>query len=139
MHPLYSKNLVPEKLKGLLNTIFYLFRKDRKFYFKLVKMLGFPPGTLSYYRTAFIHKSASIQNKNGDPINNERLEFLGDAILGSIVAEYLYINFSNRDEGFMTKLRSRIVKRKNLNLQEAISGVYWNSIPSNPMKIKTAC
>lgn len=110
-------------MKGLLNTIFYLFRKDRKFYFKLVKMLGFLPGNLSYYRTAFIHKSASIQNKNGDLINNERLEFLGDAILGSIVAEYLYINFPNRDEGFMTKLRSRIVKRKNLNLLAEKMGI----------------
>ena len=74
-------------------------------------MLGFPPGTLSYYRTAFIHKSASIQNKNGDPINNERLEFLGDAILGSIVAEYLYINFDRLKLQYVEKALYGMLKQ----------------------------
>ena len=64
---------------------------------------------------AFVHKSVSIKKKNGDRINNERLEYLGDAILGAIVADYLFAKFPEGDEGFMTKLRSRIVKRKNLN------------------------
>jgi ribonuclease-3 len=65
---------------------------------------------------AFIHKSASIVMPNGEVINNERLEYLGDAILDTVVADYLFKNFPDKDEGFLTKMRSKMVKRKHLNL-----------------------
>jgi len=67
------------------------------------------------YEIAFIHRSASATCKNGQLINNERLEYLGDAILDAIIADYLYEKFPDEDEGFLTKLRSKIVKRKQLN------------------------
>jgi len=76
---------------------------------------GFRPVNLNLYEQAFVHKSAMIKGTDGKFINNERLEFLGDAILGSIVAEELFKRFPRRDEGFLTKTRSRIVNRSLLN------------------------
>lgn len=78
-------------------------------------MLGFLPRRLSYYRLAFLPKSALQKPLSGNHLNNERLEYLGDAILDAIVADYLFSRFPEGDEGFMTKLRARIVKRKNLD------------------------
>ena len=78
-------------------------------------MLGFLPRKASYYRLAFLPKSATIGQQGGVLINNERLEYLGDAVLDAIVADYLFNRFPEGDEGFMTKLRARIVKRKTLD------------------------
>ncbi len=78
-------------------------------------MLGFLPRRLSYYKLAFIPKSALEPHASGTQVSNERLEFLGDAVLDAIVTDYLFNHFPDRDEGFMTKLRSRIVKRKTLD------------------------
>lgn len=78
-------------------------------------MLGLFPRNLSLYRLAFIPKSALQKNPSGHHLNNERLEYLGDAVLDSIVASYLFNTFPDSDEGFLTKLRARIVKRKNLD------------------------
>lgn len=89
--------------------------KNRRFYVDLVRMLGFLPYRLSIYRLAFIPKSAVNGQKSEPLLNNERLEYLGDAILDAIVADILYTRFPDGDEGFMTKLRARIVKRKNLD------------------------
>ncbi|MFZ5939481.1 MAG: ribonuclease III [Bacteroidota bacterium] len=102
-------------MRSLIQQFIYLFRKDRNFCFRLVSLLGFAPGKISYYRTALTHKSATRQHESGQKNHNERLEYLGDAILGAIVAEYLYRKFPGKDEGFMTKLRSRLVKRKHLD------------------------
>lgn len=85
------------------------------FYLDLVRMLGFIPRRLSYYKLAFIPKSALLKHPSGVRLNNERLEYLGDAVLDAIVADYLYKRFPEGDEGFMSKLRARIVKRKTLN------------------------
>lgn len=89
--------------------------KNRGFYLDLVRMLGFFPRRVSYYRLAFLPKSALQKHPSGVRLNNERLEYLGDAVLDAIVADYLYSRFPEGDEGFMTKLRARIVKRKTLN------------------------
>ncbi len=74
------------------------------------------PTHMKLYEMAFIHKSASIVLPDGNTVNNERLEYLGDAILDAIVADYLFRNYPNQDEGFLTKMRSKMVKRKHLNL-----------------------
>ena len=81
----------------------------------MVRILGFLPGDRHLYEIAFIHRSASTTRKDGQMINNERLEYLGDAILDAVIADYLYARFPDQDEGFLTQLRSKIVKRKQLN------------------------
>jgi len=78
-------------------------------------LLGFVPGNLSLYRLAFRHKSVAQAVKKGVKNSNERLEFLGDAVLGSVVAEVLFKLYPYEDEGFLTELRSKIVNRGNLN------------------------
>ncbi len=110
-------------LRGLLVYFFYLFKKERHFYYNLIRILGFLPINLSLYRAAFTHKSASFQLSDGTYVNNERLEYLGDAMLGAIVAEFIYNKYDHRDEGYMTKLRARIVKRKHLNATAIKMGI----------------
>jgi len=89
-----------------------LFSSPRKeFYLFLKNLLGFYPTNLNLYDLAFIHKSASSIDSQGNLVNNERLEFLGDAILGAIIADFLYNRFPQEDEGFLTKTRSKLVNR----------------------------
>jgi ribonuclease III len=78
------------------------------------QILGFKPGNIELYHLALIHKSAANKVYHNSKINNERLEFLGDAILDSIVAEHLYYKYPDKDEGFLTQLRSKIVNRETL-------------------------
>jgi len=77
--------------------------------------LGFRPGNLRIYEIAFIHRSASFTLPDGSRINNERLEYLGDAVLDAILSDFLFEKFPDASEGFMTKIRSRIVNREVLN------------------------
>ncbi|MBN1953209.1 MAG: ribonuclease III [Bacteroidales bacterium] len=77
-------------------------------------MLGFKPKNYKLYQLALIHKSASSKFSKTHDVHNERLEFLGDAILDSIVAEHLYQQFPDEDEGFLTQMRSKIVNRDTL-------------------------
>jgi ribonuclease-3 len=88
---------------------------NRKYVRALKNLLGFVPGNLSLYRLAFRHKSVATAIKKGVKNSNERLEFLGDAVLGSVVAEVLFKLYPYEDEGFLTELRSKIVNRNNLN------------------------
>lgn len=88
--------------------------RDKNFARKLSPLLGFVPANLSIFKLAFSHKSTTSEKANGLQ-NNERLEYLGDAVLGTIVAEYLFKKYPGKDEGFLTKMRSKIVKRKALN------------------------
>jgi len=89
-------------IKRLLST-------DKGFHNELRKITGLFPGNEELYKLAFIHKSASLRLHDGLVINNERLEFLGDAILDAVVAEYLYAKFPDKKEGFLTQTRSKIV------------------------------
>lgn len=99
----------------LLKQIFnFYFSEDKEFARRLRGIIGFVPSNLSLYKLAFFHKSTSSQ-KGYAIQNNERLEYLGDAVLGTIVAEYLFKKYPNSNEGFLTKMRSKIVKRKSLN------------------------
>lgn len=89
-----------------------LFSSTRKGFYSYIRGLtGHSPIKFKLYDIAFIHKSASYVDKMGNVVNNERLEYLGDAVLGTIVAEYLYNRFPFKDEGFLTQLRSRVVNR----------------------------
>lgn len=87
---------------------------DKSFAKRLKNLLGFTPTNLALFKLAFYHKSTST-DKLHNVQSNERLEYLGDAVLGTIVAEYLFKKYPNSDEGFLTKMRSKIVKRKSLN------------------------
>ncbi len=78
-------------------------------------LFGFIPHNIELYKLALIHKSASLVLDDGRSINNERLEFLGDAVIEAVTSDYLYIEFPDRDEGFLTQLRSKIVSRQSLN------------------------
>lgn len=78
-------------------------------------IFGFLPGNIELYKLALIHKSASIQLEDGRSINNERLEYLGDAVIEAVTSDYLFIEYPDRDEGFLTQLRSKIVSRQSLN------------------------
>src|SRR6056297_3253273 len=102
-------------LQGVFTFLIYLFRKDKDYYYKLIGILGFLPGKMSLYHIAFTHRSVSFRLDDGLVVNNERLEFLGDALLGAVVSEFIYHTYDHTDEGYMTKLRARIVKRKHLN------------------------
>ncbi len=88
---------------------------DRKYVKALRNLLGFVPGNLSLYKMAFRHKSVALVLKDRAKNSNERLEFLGDAVLGSVVAEILFKIYPYKDEGFLTEMRSKIVSRVNLN------------------------
>lgn len=91
------------------------FSPDKEFIRALNNLLGFVPGNLRLYRMAFRHRSVAVELKNGTKNSNERLEFLGDAILGAVVAELLFKLYPYKDEGFLTEMRSKIVSRSNLN------------------------
>ncbi|MCD8292546.1 MAG: ribonuclease III, partial [Prevotellaceae bacterium] len=79
------------------------------------RIMGFFPHDISYYRQALLHKSTAQRSEKGRPLNNERLEFLGDAILDAIVGDIVYKHFEGRREGFLTNTRSKIVQRETLN------------------------
>ena len=90
--------------------------KDKKFYLLLRTHLKITPGKIKLYEIAFLHRSASLSFNDGSVVNNERLEYLGDAILDAVVADYLFKKFPRKKEGFLTQMRSKIVKRSNLDM-----------------------
>jgi len=123
-----------------LSKIYKLYFSPQRKYVKILRnLLGFVPSNLSLYRMAFRHRSAAIMLKNGTKNSNERLEFLGDAVLGSVIAEELFKRYPYKSEGFLTEMRSKIVSRANLNqlsrklgLNELIE--YDNRIVNYPNK-----
>jgi ribonuclease-3 len=104
----------------------------------LKEIFGFRPGNLKLYEIAFIHRSASLTLPNGRKVNNERLEYLGDAVLDTILSDFLFEKFPEATEGFMTKIRSRIVNRDVLNQLAISMGInkilVSNVNSSNPTK-----
>ena len=89
--------------------------QDKEYYRIIDELFGFVPHNIELYKLALIHKSASLVLADGRQINNERLEFLGDAVIEAVTSDYLYIEFPARQEGFLTQLRSKIVSRQSLN------------------------
>jgi ribonuclease-3 len=90
-------------------------KEDEGLYYELKALLKFSPKKINYYKKAFTHRSLKLKDKKGNPINYERLEFLGDAMLGSIIASYLYKKVPKGSEGYLTQMRSKIVSRDHLN------------------------
>lgn len=101
-----------------IHTIFPIrffpkFRKEP--YLFWYKLLGYYPKQLTYYNLALCHKSANIHNDKGERLTNERLEFLGDAVLGAVVTNILYCKYPTQEEGFLSNARAKIVCRDSLN------------------------
>ncbi len=110
-------------IKKLYKKIRAIPRKGKEPYLTFYKIVGFYPHDISLYQQAVAHKSSSIKLNNGKWVNNERLEFLGDAILDAIIADILYKEFENKKEGFLTNMRSRIVQRETMNKLAAELGL----------------
>lgn len=89
--------------------------QDGNFFSSLTKTIGFKPNKINIYKKAFTHRSMNIKDERGNPINYERLEFLGDAMLGAVIALHLFQEVPKGDEGYLTKMRSKIVSREHLN------------------------
>ena len=100
----------------MIYRIKLLISPNKKFYLLLKNHLKIVPGKIKLYEIAFLHRSASLTFSDGTIVNNERLEYLGDAILDAIIADYLFKKFPRKKEGFLTQMRSKIVKRSNLDL-----------------------
>jgi len=100
---------------NLLIPFFVLFSSDKKLTYSIKNIYGFYPRNIFLYQLAFRHKSAATEIVNGLKMSNERLEYLGDAVLSSIVADYLFKKFPYKEEGFLTEMRARIVSRTQLN------------------------
>ncbi|MFV0587244.1 ribonuclease III [Bacteroides reticulotermitis] len=102
-------------LRNQIDKIRLFFRKDKESYLCFYRILGFYPRNIDIYEQALLHKSTSIRSEKGRPLNNERLEFLGDAVLDAIVGDIVYKHFEGKREGFLTNTRSKIVQRETLN------------------------
>ena len=99
----------------LIDRIKLPFRKDKELYSSLRAIMGFYPRNIEHYKLALMHKSVARRNAKGRPLNNERLEFLGDAILDAVVGDIVYRHFEGKREGFLTNTRSKLVQRDTLN------------------------
>lgn len=98
-----------------LQRIKIYFSTDKEIYHSIKNIFGFYPGNIFLYQLALRHRSAAKEISEGVKMSNERLEYLGDAILGAVVADYLFKKFPLKDEGFLTDMRSKIVSRSSLN------------------------
>lgn len=89
--------------------------EDGNFFVKVSKIIGFKPSDIAHFEEAFTHRSSNKKDEKGNVISYERLEFLGDAMLSSVIAEYLFNKVPHGNEGYLTKMRSKIVSREHLN------------------------
>lgn len=92
----------------------WLFSRDKKFVSAIKNLTGYYPSNINVYKLAFHHRSAATQTITGTRLSNERLEYLGDAVLGAVVAELLFKKFPLKEEGFLTEMRAKIVSREHL-------------------------
>ena len=99
----------------MIDSLKLLMAKDKEFYTLLKKRLNISPNNQRLYELAFLHRSASLILSDGSIVNNERLEFLGDAIIDAVIADFLFRKFPNEREGFLTRMRSKIVNRTHLD------------------------
>ena len=111
---LWYYSAVSVKAGNIIDAIRLPFRRDRQLYRSFYGILGFYPRKIELYRQALTHKSLSVKEGGGRLSNNERLEYLGDAILDAVVGDILYNHFRGKREGFLTSVRSRMVQRETL-------------------------
>lgn len=102
-------------MKSIRNILNSRYNDDGNFFIQIKKILGFKPKKIEFYQKAFTHRSMNKRDDQGTPINYERLEFVGDAMVGSIIATHLFNEVPQGDEGYLTKMRSKIVSREHLN------------------------
>ena len=102
------------RLNNIIDRIKLPFRKEKELFSSLYAILGFYPRNIEYYKMALMHKSIRKRNDKGKPLNNERLEFLGDAILDATVGYIVYRHYEGKREGFLTNTRSKLVSRETL-------------------------
>ena len=115
-----------------IDRIKLLFRKDKELYLYIQEQTGYLPHHIEYYRQALMHSSAKHTGANGHAINNERLEFLGDAILDAAVGDIVFKRFPGKREGFLTSTRSKVVSRETLNaIAKAINLENWITTGKN--------
>lgn len=100
---------------SIIDRIKLPFRKEKELFSSLREILGFYPRRIELYKLALMHKSIARRNAKGKPVNNERLEFLGDAVLDAVVGDIVYRHFEGKREGFLTNTRSKLVQRDTLN------------------------
>ena len=111
-------------------------KPEKEFFYFVKNQLGFLPGDIHYYRKSLTHKSVVLKQQDGKILSNERLEFLGDSILDSIISEYLFTRYKDNDEGFLTQMRSKVVNRKSLN-DIAVSLKLHKYIKTNNISIES--
>lgn len=102
-------------LSNAISLIKLLFVKDKELYVFIHRITGYYPRDIKPYQLAMVHRSKPVKMPDGSWANNERLEFLGDAVLDTVVAEFLYTTFPGKHEGFLTSTRAKIVQRESLN------------------------
>jgi ribonuclease-3 len=102
------------RLNDIIDRIKLPFRQEKELFSSLRDIMGFYPHNIKYYKVALTHKSSGQRNDKGRPLNNERLEFLGDALLDAVVGHIVYEHFSGKREGFLTNTRSKLVSRETL-------------------------
>ena len=102
-------------IRRIYNALFFVSKSNKQLVNSIKTITGVSPVNIELYKLATQHRSIAKHNNIGFRESNERLEYLGDALLGSIVAEYLFKKYPLKDEGFLTEIRSRIVNRDTLN------------------------
>lgn len=101
--------------RDIIDILKLPFRKEKELFYSLYKIIGFYPRNIELYKLALMHKSVAKRNAKGRPLNNERLEFLGDAVLDAVVGDIVFRHFEGKREGFLTTTRSKLVQRDTLN------------------------
>ena len=102
------------RLSDIIDRMKLPFRKEKELFSSLYQIMGFYPHNIEHYKVALIHKSSGQRTDKGKPLNNERLEFLGDAMLDAVVGHIVYEHFTQKREGFLTNTRSKLVSRDSL-------------------------
>ena len=102
------------RLSDIIDRMKLPFRKEKELFSSLYQIMGFYPHNIEHYKVALIHKSSRQRTDKGKPLNNERLEFLGDAMLDAVVGHIVYEHFTQKREGFLTNTRSKLVSRDSL-------------------------
>ena len=111
------------RLNDIIDRIRLPFRKEKELFSALHAIMGFYPHNIEHYKIALTHKSSGQRGSNGKPLNNERLEFLGDAMLDAVVGHIVFERFTNKREGFLTNTRSKLVSRDSLGKLAAEMGL----------------